>query len=317
MVRYGFALLLGLLACACSKSSPTTPSTNTPTTPAPTLYTIGGRVTSTLGDALSGATVRVTDGPNAGKSVTTDAGGNFLLTDLTFAGFTVEASHAGYVSSSRGGILQQGSTTARADFSLAPDGPRTTIVPGTHTVGTDIVPGRYFTDPGLGCYWERLSGFGGTLNDVIANDFVGFDAPQLIVDILGSDRGFSSDSDCRTWSMSPRAAPSSGITPGTWLVNAQIAPGTYRITAAPGCYWERLRNFEGRIASIIANDFVAGGGPVIVSISPSDVGFHADDDCGTQWTQVLTLDSGSVPTPAPSGADIEANRTRNRQQSGR
>ena len=43
---------------------------------------------------------------------------------------------------------------------------------GRRRVGSEIQPGTYRnTDSSQGCYWERLSGFGGTLNEIIANDF--------------------------------------------------------------------------------------------------------------------------------------------------
>lgn len=40
---------------------------------------------------------------------------------------------------------------------------------GTHLVGTDIQPGIYQTAGTSSCYWERLSGLGGGLYDIIAN----------------------------------------------------------------------------------------------------------------------------------------------------
>ena len=192
-------------------------------------------------------------------------------------------------------------------------GPRTQFGQGTHLVNTDIAAGRYFGVPANGCYWERLSGLGGTLNDVIANDFVGYSAAQYIVDIQGSDRAFKTDSDCGTWFNSPRQGAQSSIKPGVWLVGAQIAPGTYRTTARDGCYWERVRNFGGTINAVIANDFVSGGGSVIVSISGGDVGFSADDECG-EWTRVQSLTGQHVDEGAQVPSDIEKNWQMNRQR---
>ena len=43
---------------------------------------------------------------------------------------------------------------------------------GTHRVGSDISPGTYRTRSAVSsCYWERLRGFSGDLDDIIANDF--------------------------------------------------------------------------------------------------------------------------------------------------
>ena len=58
---------------------------------------------------------------------------------------------------------------------------------GTWLVGDQIEPGRhrFYTD--LSCYWARLSGFGGTVDDIHANGNV---SGQFIVDVLPSDTGF-------------------------------------------------------------------------------------------------------------------------------
>jgi hypothetical protein len=67
--------------------------------------------------------------------------------------------------------------------------------PGTYIVGLDIAPGTYRSSGTSGCYWERLKGFTGTLNAIIANDNA---RGQAIVTIARSDKGFSS-SRCGTW----------------------------------------------------------------------------------------------------------------------
>jgi len=168
-------------------------------------------------------------------------------------------------------------------------------------VGTDIAAGRYFTNPATSCYWERQRGFSGSLNDVIANEFIGFDAGQWVVDILGSDMAFETDAECGTWSRTPRPPPTGGITPGVWLVGSQVAPGTYRVNARSGCYWERLRAFEGTLSSVIDNKFVADASQQLVTIASSDVGFHNDGDCGT-WA---VGDAGAQPYRAgASGLSI-------------
>ncbi|MFL5797305.1 MAG: hypothetical protein ACJ77A_05160 [Actinomycetota bacterium] len=66
---------------------------------------------------------------------------------------------------------------------------------GTYRIGSEVSAGTYRASGGSGCYWERLSGFGGGMNDIIANG--GF-SPHVVVTIQASDAGFSS-SDCGTW----------------------------------------------------------------------------------------------------------------------
>lgn len=69
---------------------------------------------------------------------------------------------------------------------------------------------------------------------------------------------------------------------GTWRVGVDIAAGTYRNTdSSGGCYWERLSGFSGETSDIITNDITFS--PAIVTIEPTDVGFHSED-CGN-WIQ--------------------------------
>jgi len=69
---------------------------------------------------------------------------------------------------------------------------------GIHWVGVTISPGTYTninSSPRSGCYWARLSGFSGEINDLIANSFS--DSVQ-IVEIDAFDAGFETEG-CGTW----------------------------------------------------------------------------------------------------------------------
>lgn len=72
---------------------------------------------------------------------------------------------------------------------------------GVYLVGTDIQPGDYRgnTDGSGLCYWARLSGTSGDLDDVRANDL-----PQgpTVVTISSSDVAFET-SDCGEWHLIP------------------------------------------------------------------------------------------------------------------
>lgn len=301
------------VGCGGRSQSPTQPSTPTPSpspTPTTRTWSLSGRVTETPPTQtlpVAVATVRIADGPNAGRSTTTDINGNYRLADLQQSGFTVTASANGYESVSLGVDLTSDKTL---NFQLPPIGPRRRFGPGTYRVGPEIAPGRYFVDPSSSCYWERLRGFGGTLGDIIANEFIGYDAGQEIVDILASDAGFKTDAPCGVWTTQPPRGAQATISPGKWLVGSQVSPGTYRADARAGCYWERLRNFEGVLASIIANDFVSAGGSQLVEIRASDVGFNTDDDCGTWTRATLTLRPGLGGEISP--AQIQRNWHRER-----
>lgn len=70
------------------------------------------------------------------------------------------------------------------------------IVDGTSLVGTDILPGTYRFDGSQNrCYWERLSGFSGTSEDIIANDNP---RGQSFVTIEETDKAFRSNR-CGIW----------------------------------------------------------------------------------------------------------------------
>jgi hypothetical protein len=241
-----------------------------------------------------------------------------VITGAARGGFTVRASADGFQEQAVGVTL---TADLLRDFQLQPAGPRRKFGPGQYRVNSEIAPGRYYSDPnGDGCYWERQRGFGGTTGDIIANDFVGYDPGQLIVDILPSDLAFDTDADCGVWYDTPRAGAQTGISPGMWLVGPQLAPGIYRASTNAGCYWERLRNFQGASGSVIANDFVSGGGARTVEIRRADVGFNTDQDCG-QWTRSSGISAEETEITAPPAVaqtdwEIEQNRERQRQQSG-
>ena len=78
-------------------------------------------------------------------------------------------------------------------------GPQSSIPPGIWLVGTQIAPGTYETTPRAGCYWERLRHFQHQgLTGVIANGFGAVGKIQSVT-IAPGDAGFSTDTNCGTW----------------------------------------------------------------------------------------------------------------------
>jgi PASTA domain-containing protein len=147
---------------------------------------------------------------------------------------------------------------------------------GTYRVGSEIGPGTYRTRSGSsGCYWERLSGFGGSLDEIIANEITDF---PTVATIDRADEGFSS-SDCGSWSsdLSRVSASMTTIDQGMWIVGTDVSAGSYRTTGGDSCYWERLRGFGGELNDVIANDLPSGS--AIVTISTNDAGFSTNG-CG-------------------------------------
>lgn len=72
---------------------------------------------------------------------------------------------------------------------------RTTFGDGTFLVGQDVAAGSYVSSGTGSCTWARLSGFGGTVEQVIAS--AGGQGPQEVT-IRASDKGFTS-SGCGSW----------------------------------------------------------------------------------------------------------------------
>ena len=74
-------------------------------------------------------------------------------------------------------------------------------IPGTgvYIVGEDIAAGTYSTEvTSLNCYWARLSGTGGDLDDIITNNNVS--EGQALVTIAESDVAFETNG-CGEWTL--------------------------------------------------------------------------------------------------------------------
>jgi hypothetical protein len=245
-------------------------------------FTLSGLVTETApttSTVLAGVRVAFVDGANQGKFATTGADGRYQITGVVNGGYTVSAQLTGYTPVSLP-VGINGNTTL--DFRLDPLAPRTTFGPGQYRLTADIPAGRYYSDPSNGCHYQRVRGFGGTTAEVIYDNIINFDAGQWIVDLLPADGGFVTDANCGFWFPTPRRGLSQTITPGMWIVGAQIAPGTYRAeNAAAACYWQRLSNFTGSIDGIIASAFITSSGVQLVTIANTDAGFSTTPECGT------------------------------------
>ncbi|MFJ8786359.1 hypothetical protein [Streptomyces sp. NPDC102476] len=150
---------------------------------------------------------------------------------------------------------------------------------GDFQVGSDIKPGTYRTtgnDDGM-CYWERAKDASGEMDSLLANDNV---TGTSYVTVKATDKLFKS-SDCNDWEAVDEKAKGSPATRmsgdgGMFAVGADIAPGTYKSTGNTddSCYWERTKNAEHGIESILANDNV--NGMAVVRISASDAYFKTN-----------------------------------------
>jgi len=92
------------------------------------------------------------------------------------------------------GFTSEGCGTWTKDLSAITTS-KTSFGAGAYIVGTDMDPGTYRNSGGRNCYWERLRGFNGSMNAIIAN---GGSSNPSIVAIAPTDAGFQSNG-CGMW----------------------------------------------------------------------------------------------------------------------
>ncbi|MEV6509452.1 hypothetical protein [Streptomyces sp. NPDC051642] len=147
---------------------------------------------------------------------------------------------------------------------------------GDFQVGTDVKPGTYRTSGNTDgmCYWERAKDASGDTDSLLANDNV---SGASYVTVKATDKIFKS-SGCEDWEAVAAKAQGSPATKmagdgGMFKVGTDIAPGTYRSTGNKDdlCYWERAKDAEHGLDSILANDNVTG--TAVVTISTKDAYF--------------------------------------------
>ena len=182
--------------------------------------------------------------------------------------------------------------------------PRTSFGEGTFVVGSGVPPGRYRARSAESwCTWRRLSGFGGSEDDIIAAVSADRGFGATIVDIEPTDAGFYSRG-CGTWSndREPTRSPGGSFSDGTHLVGSEIEPGRYQASETAGCTWRRLGGFDGSDHDLIEFGRIGTrNDTAIVEIAPSDVGFFSFG-CGG-WSSVAASDAVPEPVrmpPAPS-----------------
>ncbi len=162
-------------------------------------------------------------------------------------------------------------TTTAAPTTTEPPTPR--LESGVYEVGVDIEPGLLRFQSFDSCYWERLSGFGGSFDEIITNG----NHHYGVVEILESDAGFSiSSCDALVGGLDSPVATSEDLSwfmPGSYIFEVgddSLVPGRYKLSGS--CYWARLAGFSGDFDDLIANNNVDGD--FIVDIQPSDAGFE-------------------------------------------
>jgi hypothetical protein len=108
---------LCLFISACGGNSSGSPTNPTPTPQTPTVVSLTGTVSAITGGGIVGATVRIGDGANAGKTTQTTAGGSYRFDGLTASDANISASAAGYEERAAG-VYINGTNTL--NFTLRP-----------------------------------------------------------------------------------------------------------------------------------------------------------------------------------------------------
>ena len=270
--------------------------------PLPPKFVLEGQVRDEeSGEALSGALVWILDGDPLGLVRRTGDDGRYRFEEVA-GSLNLLVTADGY-RGRRAEVEVDRDLTLDLQLERLPRG--SAFGAGRWLVNREIAPGRYFADPVTGCFWERL----GEAGDILASEFLGFDAGQEIVDIDPSDHVFHADVDCRRWRpVTTASAPAGTIPAGRWLVGRQVQPGVYETDARAGCYWARLRRFSGETRlDVIDNEFLSDSGRRRVEVQPTDAGFYSDADCGT-WT--LSVSAGGLRSDAAGGSPSEIERNR-------
>ena len=153
---------------------------------------------------------------------------------------------------------------------------------GDFRVGSDVKPGTYRTTGNTDgmCYWERAKDAKGETDSILANDNV---SGTSYVTVKATDKLFKSNG-CKDWEAvdtKAKGTPAARMSGdgGMFAVGSDIAPGTYRSTGNKdaSCYWERTKDADHSLRSIIANNNVTG--TAVVTIGPGDAYFKTTG-CG-------------------------------------
>lgn len=145
---------------------------------------------------------------------------------------------------------------------------------GFHTVGTEILPGKWrSTGTGDGCYWARLD----ANQDLLDNHF---GRAGGTVNIRSTDYEVEFD-DCGTWEYVENEIPelqADATEPkgdGFYTVGVEIAHGRWESTGeGDDCYWARLDGNQ----NLLDNHFGNAGGSITIRPTDYEVTF---EDCGT------------------------------------
>ena len=154
--------------------------------------------------------------------------------------------------------------TAFAIAACAPPAPPAmpSLGQGVLRVGSEISPGVYSSPAdGHADYAARLDGN----QDIISNQY----ADRVLIEVKPTDTYVELDGTFLGYQPRPITPPPAGgiDVDGTWVVNTEVTPGTYRLLPTDGsAYWARLGDANGD--NILANDYQ--NGQTYITVQPGD-----------------------------------------------
>lgn len=249
-------------------------------TPVPTIsgtVKVGSRLTANAGTWRPGTVTLSYQWYRSGSAISGATGSTYVLTSSDAGkAMTVKVTgrKTGYTP-----VAKTSASTAAVTVPIRISGDGVRLVPSQVPRGTYVTTSKS-TDF---CYWETMSGFGGSFEEIVSND-IGYG--QRIMELTGAAVGVTTER-CGSWvrlSDTPTSRKSFVAGDGVWSVQKQIAPGLYRASSgANSCYWARTSDFTGDLGSIIDNYIGSAPNP-IVRISSTDAGFESSR-CGS-WTRI-------------------------------
>lgn len=110
---------VALLVAACGSGNSTGPSPAPTPMPTPLRFSLSGIITdNTTAAPLAAATISISEGPNAGRSATSDSAGHYTMADLQSSRFTILVTREGYSQTTRSIQLN---TNITHDVALDPE----------------------------------------------------------------------------------------------------------------------------------------------------------------------------------------------------
>jgi len=235
-------------------------------------------------------------GRNIANAVVARVGGDGLVCIYNSSATHLIIDVAGYLVGPDSGLGGEGCppNEQRLDSSITSEPGFVALIP------EDLQPGRYEMPSapetcGFGRYEQPF--VSGADTPVVGSSGAAGPGTRLIVDIRPTDIEFGYSSSCpNIRPYQPSSSPATSFGAGMYVVDQDIAIGSYSTTASDGCLVFVLESFDGSFGSVLGFIEVTdeNAGEQFLSLTPATAGVFTTPECGT-WTPA-ELKSGVSPT---------------------